>query len=48
MSKPWATIRRKHTVRRRAYARLVLPCLIGGDFRSLPFLISRSLTGERR
>jgi hypothetical protein len=46
-SRKWSDIKRGR-VRRKAYAKLAIRCLFGGDFGSLPFLAKRIVMGERR
>ena len=48
MATKWADISQRGRVRRKAYARLLLRCVLGGDFRSVPFLIRRITLGGPR
>jgi hypothetical protein len=45
MSKPWSDIKRGR-VRRRAYVRLLVRCIAGGDIGSVPFLVRRVIAGD--
>jgi len=45
MAHKWSDIKRGR-VRRKAYAKLLFRCLIGGDFGSIPFLVKRVVKGD--